>query len=628
MKETETDTSAASILLKSLGLCYKCAPLTVIFILIVTVIMSIVPSLHVLLTRYIIDALVSFGAKSVKTENGRQIFCILISWGALLFVSHMAGLVNNLLQGDITDRVVDHINRLIIHKTTEIKDLYNYEDPLYYDDLSVLQSQSGVRPVNLLANVTLNLKNIITVCSLVLVLLTIDYRIPIILIATLLPHVYVTNKFNTGSWLAILKTTMDARRMNYYSSVMLSKSHIKEIQLFDVGGHFLKKYRESFAIVYDEKKAIRHKQALLSVPTLVVSILGNLFIMYIVILNVISGNYSYGTIAAFIAAFLQINYYLVDLIQFGSYLNTILLYFKKLFAFLDWKSTIEIGHDIEIAENDSVYDIEFRSVSFQYPHSSKLVLNDVSFAIKPKEKLAIVGENGMGKSTIVKLLLRYYDPVAGEILYKAKNIKEYDVDSWRKIISAVFQDYSVYNISLQENIAISDLRNDDGIDETRCYDICKSMGLHSFISNGKVQNLQLGKEFGGIELSGGQLQRVAIARAFYRNSATIMVMDEPTASLDPLIETQIYKDFAKLSQDKTTIMVTHRLGSVTQADKMIVLKDGKIIESGNHETLIRQDGEYAEMFNTQARHYRKNTIAAGGTSGLTKVNSKGFLIRR
>lgn len=609
MKETKKDTSAASILMKSLGLCYKCAPLTVIFILIVTVIMSIVPSLHVLLTKYIIDALVSFGDKSVKAENGRQVFCILVSWGALLFVSHMAGLINNLLQGDITDRVVDHINRLIIHKTTEIKDLYNYEDPLYYDDLSVLQSQSGVRPVNLLANITLNLRNIITVSSLVLVLLTIDYRIPIILIATLLPHVYVTNKFNTGSWLAILKTTMDARRMNYYSSVMLSKSHIKEIQLFDVGKYFLKKYRESFAIVYDEKKAIRHKQALLSVPTLIVSILGNLLIMYIVILNVVSGNYSYGTIAAFIAAFLQINYYLVDLIQFGSYLNTILLYFKKLFAFLDWKSAIEIGHDIEIAENDySIYDIEFRSVSFQYPHSSKLVLDDVSFGIKPREKLAIVGENGMGKSTIVKLLLRYYDPMAGEILYKAKNIKKYDIDSWRKIISAVFQDYSVYNISLQENIAISDLHNDNGIDEMRCYDICRTMGLHGFICNGKVQNLQLGKEFGGIELSGGQLQRVAIARAFYRNSATIMVMDEPTASLDPLMEAQIYKDFAKLSQDKTTIMVTHRLGSVTQADKIIVLKDGKIIESGNHETLITQDGEYAEMFNTQARHYRKNAI--------------------
>lgn len=609
MKETKKGTSAASILLKSLGLCYNCAPLTVIFILIVTVIMSIVPSLHVLLTRYIIDALVSFGDESIQAENGRQIFCILVSWGALLFVSHMAGLINNLLHGDITDRVVDHINRLIIHKTTEIKDLYNYEDPLYYDDLSVLQSQSGVRPVNLLANVTLNLRNIITVSSLVLVLLTIDYHIPIILIATLLPHVYVTNKFNTGSWLAILKTTMDARRMNYYSSVMLSKSHIKEIQLFDVGKYFLKKYRESFAIVYDEKKAIRHKQALLSVPTLIVSILGNLLIMYIVVLNVISGNYSYGTIAAFIAAFLQINYYLVDLIQFGSYLNTILLYFKKLFAFLDWKSAIEIGHDIEITESDySIYDIEFRSVSFQYPHSSKLVLDDVSFGIKPREKLAIVGENGMGKSTIVKLLLRYYDPVAGEILYKAKNIKEYDIDSWRKIISAVFQDYSVYNISLQENIAISDLHNDNGIDEMRCCDICKTMGLHGFISNGKVQNLQLGKEFGGIELSGGQLQRVAIARAFYRNSATIMVMDEPTASLDPLMEAQIYKDFAKLSQGKTTIMVTHRLGSVTQADKIIVLKDGKIIESGNHETLITQDGEYAEMFNTQARHYRKNAI--------------------
>ncbi len=589
-------------------LMYRSAPIVSVLLALFIAINSVIPSLQILLSKYIIDALVKFGGHAASTEAFSEILYVLAIWGILYLLSNIIAVVENALQGDMTDKIIDHIYRLLIIKSAQIKDLYGYEDSSYHDDLSILQSQSSIRPTNLVANCAINLKFAITILSMIGVLLSLDYRIPIILLVSLIPHLYVTNRFTTGGWLALLKTQMTIRKINYYSTIMLSRSHIKEIQLFNLGNFFLGKHISSFQEVYKEKDAIRKKQALSSVPTLFLNTVGNVVILYIIVKNVALGNYTYGAIAAFVQALFQINYYLVEFITYGSYLNTILQYFVKLFSFLDWKSKIEIGQDTGLPGDDGVQHITFKSVSFCYPHSDKKVLDNVSFVIKGKEKLAIVGENGAGKTTIVKLLLRYYDPDEGEILYNGKNIKTYDVDAWRGIVSAVFQDYGAYHISLLENIGIGDMPTNSEIDETRSFEICKRSGFDSFVDDGKVRDVQLGKEFGGMELSGGEWQRLAIARAFYRDAAKIMVMDEPTASMDPIIEAQIYNDFRRLSHSRTTIMITHRLGSVTQADNIIVLKDGRAVEYGNHEALLEQNGLYKRMFDIQAKQYKSSEV--------------------
>ncbi len=300
------------ILFKSVSLIYKCAPGTFVMIVLVITLLSIIPSMYILITKYIIDSLVSLGGVSTDRVVIERIFYALAAWGGLHFISNIAGIADNLLQGDLSDKVVDYINRLIINKSLEMKDLYNFEDPAYYDDLSILKSQSGVRPVNLVANLSVNLKNTITVTSMILVLFSIDYIIPVVLLLSLVPHLYVTGKFNNGSWLAVLKTGTDGRRMNYFSTLMLSKDHIKEIQLFNTGKFFLKKYIDAFIRVYKEKNRLRKRQALLSLPTLAVNVAGNILILYIIIKNIMLGHYTYGTIAAFVQVLSQINFYLID----------------------------------------------------------------------------------------------------------------------------------------------------------------------------------------------------------------------------------------------------------------------------------------------------------------------------
>jgi ATP-binding cassette, subfamily B, bacterial len=564
--------SAIFTLLKSLKLIFQCSPCVFVILIIAITINSIIPSLHILLTKYIIDALVGINSSTTHNKIMEQVFLALILWGTLHFISSFAGVIYNMLEGSLSDKVVKHINCLIINKSSDMKDLYSFENPDYYDDLSVLKSQSSVRPINLVSNVALNLTNIITIISMVGILFSIHYLVPIILLLTMIPHLYITNKFQSSSWLALLKTSSASRKMNYYSSLMLSKSLIKEIQLYNLGSFILKKYLLNFNLVFKEKQLLRNKQAILTIPSLIINVLGNILIFYFIIKNIMSNNLTYGAIVVFIQVLSQINYYLFNLIQYSSYLNTILLYFDKLFNFLNWQTHIKSGVYFEKSDTKINGIIEFRSVSFNYPHSDKKVLENISFVIKPNQKLAIVGENGAGKSTIVKLLLRYYEPVSGEILYNGKNIKDYNIDSWRGKISAVFQDFGAYNLSLLENIAISNISGDNSIDENKCFDVCKDLGFTNFIENNQIKDFQIGKEFGGEELSGGQCQRLAIARAFYRSNAHIVILDEPTSSLDPLIEAQIYKDFSKLTFDKTSIMVTHRLGSVTKADKVIVLK--------------------------------------------------------
>lgn len=246
--------------------------------------------------------------------------------------------------------------------------------------------------------------------------------------------------------------------------------------------------------------------------------------------------------------------------------------------------------------------ITFENVDFAYP-DGRVALSDISLTLNPGETVALVGENGAGKSTLVKLLARFYDPTQGNIFVDGKNIKDLNLDDWRQQIGAVFQDFCRYPLTVGENIALGDIgaMNDIG----RLSNVSQKTGIAAQIEQlpGEYDTL-LGKQFNGTELSGGQWQKVAIARAFMREKdAQLMILDEPTAALDPRSEYEIYSSFAKLVKDKIAILVTHRLASVRLADRILVLKAGKLVEVGTHEALLQQDGEYATLWNMQAKHY-------------------------
>lgn len=247
--------------------------------------------------------------------------------------------------------------------------------------------------------------------------------------------------------------------------------------------------------------------------------------------------------------------------------------------------------------------IEFRDVSFKYPGTNRLVLRNVSFTVEPGESIAFVGQNGAGKTTIIKLLLRLYRPTGGQILVNGQDLNEVKIESWYKLVGTLFQDFTLFQfLSAKDNISFG---NTDVESETKVVEAAKRADAHGFIEQyplGYDQRLMKSLK-DGIEASGGQLQRVAIARTFYRD-AQVLVLDEPTSAIDAKAEQDIFNEIKRIQADRTTIIVSHRFSTVRQASQIVVIENGKVAEHGRHEELLRQSGSYAELFNAQAEGYQ------------------------
>lgn len=279
------------------------------------------------------------------------------------------------------------------------------------------------------------------------------------------------------------------------------------------------------------------------------------------------------------------------------------LYVNSIFEVIDSQPIVkEIESPIKTDSGKAPL-IEFRNVKFSYPDTDNLILDDFSMVIKPGEKIALVGENGAGKSTIIKLLARFYDVLEGEILINGINIKNLSIDDWFKHIGVLFQDYNRYEDSVKENIYLGNVEKE--VDLQEIMKASFSAGAHKMVEKfDKGYEQILGRMFeGGIELSGGQWQKVALARAFFRN-APILILDEPTASIDAKSEAEIFEKVENLSKDKTVIIISHRFSTVRNADKVYVIDKGRITEQGSHEQLMKTDGQYAAMFKLQAKGYQ------------------------
>jgi ATP-binding cassette subfamily B protein len=279
-------------------------------------------------------------------------------------------------------------------------------------------------------------------------------------------------------------------------------------------------------------------------------------------------------------------------------------YLDKFFEFLERKSEILNPISPKALPLTVIPQvIEFKFVSFKYPRSERYILKDFNLTIKSGERIALVGENGAGKTTIIKLLLRFYDVTEGEILINGVNIKELDLSEWHKYIGALFQDFIKYQFKFKDNIYLGNLSKTDN--EKLLRDAISKSGADKYLDtlpNGIEQIV--GKMFeGGVDLSGGQWQKLALARAFFRD-APILILDEPTSAIDAKAEYEIFKNIQNLEKNKTVIIISHRFSTVRHADRILVLDDGKIIEQGTHEELVAQKGLYEELFEIQAKGYK------------------------
>lgn len=387
------------------------------------------------------------------------------------------------------------------------------------------------------------------------------------------------------------------REKEYYESCIVDREYFKETRLLGAYGYFSKLYKDKIQLLNKLGFRSNLKSKLYEASMKFVTILGYIGILLLLFFSVLDQSISIG---AFVSIFTTMTYLflLMDelVCKFIGDMTKNLGTIRNFLNFLNMEERRGIEKKIDLNGG-----IRVENISFTYPTKDTPALKNISFTIEPGETIAIVGENGSGKTTLIKLLTGIYLPQEGDIYYGECNTKTVAQKSLYKEMSAVFQQFQQYKMTLKENITISDTDNAQDIEL-----IDKVSQLSGFSKDDEIfpegYDTMLSREFDGVDLSGGNWQRIATARSLYRNHELI-VLDEPTAAIDPIEETRIYQQFSRISRDKTAVIVTHRLGSVKLADRILVLKDGELVECGTHEELIKCNGEYARLYKSQEQWY-------------------------
>lgn len=387
------------------------------------------------------------------------------------------------------------------------------------------------------------------------------------------------------------------REKEYYESCIVDREYFKETRLLGAYGYFSKLYKDKIQLLNKLGFRSNLKSKLYEASMKFITILGYIGILLLLFFSVLDQSISIG---AFVSIFTTMTYLflLMDelVCKFIGDMTKNLGTIRNFLNFLNMEERRGIEKKIDLNGG-----IRVENISFTYPTKDTPALKNISFTIEPGETIAIVGENGSGKTTLIKLLTGIYLPQEGDIYYGECNTKTVAQKSLYKEMSAVFQQFQQYKMTLKENITISDTDNAQDIEL-----IDKVSQLSGFSKDDEIfpegYDTMLSREFDGVDLSGGNWQRIATARSLYRNHELI-VLDEPTAAIDPIEETRIYQQFSRISRDKTAVIVTHRLGSVKLADRILVLKDGELVECGTHEELIKCNGEYARLYKSQEQWY-------------------------
>lgn len=588
-----------------------------------------------------------------------SLFSLLLVVGVVSLVGQGLTTTAQFVQTELGEHLTREVNTRILTKTNSFADLTLFEKPEFYDYLQRAQGEAAIRPLSMLGALALMLRNGLSLGA-VLGLLLALHPVLVLLIGLLsLPALVIQFRNQRQHWAIRNRQIPEVRRMQYFSSLLTSQTQAKEIRLFGLGDYFLKRYQHLFeqfrAGLHHLRLAHWGWNSFLGLLSTLASVIAY---AYLVLLT-LNHQLSLGSLTFYLSLVGQFQNSLSILISQAASVYEGNLFVAHLFNFLKLRPTM----DMPVTENvtEGSYPnappspsplpgpIVFRGVKFGYPGregsaddaaGERLVLQGLNFSINPGETVALVGENGAGKTTIVKLLSRLYDPTAGVIEVGGIDLKAYNLAEWRSQIGVVFQDFGRYHLSVRENIGlgqISELENTSLIQQAASRSGAASLisglanGLDTPLGRWLVGSGSGSGEEEGAELSGGEWQKIALARAFMRagssgteemtantdsaeaasangtqakNYAQILILDEPTAALDAQSEHELYQRFSELTRGKTTLLISHRLACVKLADKIILLKQGRVFEQGSHAELMALGGEYARLYHLQSQQYK------------------------
>ena len=542
----------------------------------------------------------------------------------LIFAQSQLGIISATLLGlfalRYTLRVVDNLKAVYQYQYLERVFRYQLENALTIELAKKLSSldmahfenpetQSLIRKVRdgykyrilqFIQNTFYILSSIGTFIGAFIILLPFGWWIPTAMVVAVVPRFWLRTKYSKISWSVFNQNIPESKELGYISDILERPASIKEIRIFQAREALLSKMEALYANIFESiKKPLAKFISALYVPLGIELVILGLLVYYR-LPTVVSGAITIGAFTFFVGMLDQIGSSTREMTGELSELYDHNLYVGYYFEVLALPRLVaEKKHGYRFKEIAPPH-IEFRNVSFAYPGGPQVIRN-VSFAVKPGEHFAIVGQNGAGKTTLIKLLLRFYDPDEGTILVNGKDLRELKLDNWYKFVGTLFQDFAKFALTIKENIMLG---NAEKYDEKKMKEAAHKAGASEFIEKLPHQYHQrLGTQFeDGVELSQGQWQKLALARAFYEE-APLLILDEPTSAIDAEAEAAIFDHIDKIYEDKNLILISHRFSSVRSADTIIVLKDGKIVETGTHETLMKKDRAYARMFKTQASGY-------------------------
>ncbi|MDD3775751.1 MAG: ABC transporter ATP-binding protein [Sulfurovaceae bacterium] len=515
--------------------------------------------------------------------------------GIVVFLLPISVSLLNLVRSIQAEKIQDSVKAQIHSKAISLP-LSFFETPRYHDMLYRANVDALSRPAALLENVGLFVQNLITLAGLLMIMSPLAWWLPLVLIAAAIPALVIALRFTLKFHTWRTKNTAGERRLRYFDYVMTDSEHASEMRLFDLGKFFTKLYWSQRVQIRSGYFSLLRSEFLVESLSLLIGFLVLAFVMGWALYETLMGNVSIGFLSMFYIAFTQAQRIMRSILGNASELYKNILFLENLFEFLAIKVP-DIGYKDRLPSGMS-YDIVFDEVSFRYPHSDKIALDNLSLTLEAGKITAIVGTNGAGKSTLVKLLCRFYDPDSGEIRINGTPLSHVDPKELHDNMTVLFQNYVHYHMSVKENIALKKTKDDNKI-----IIASKAAGSHDFIKKlDHGYDNMLGRWFGGAELSGGEWQRIALSRAFMRD-AGLIILDEPTSALDSWAEIDWLGRFRTLCLKKTALIITHRFTTARHADMIYVMDNGRVIESGNHDELLRLNGSYASSWREQTKEF-------------------------
>ncbi|MGH9263954.1 MAG: ABC transporter ATP-binding protein [Acidimicrobiales bacterium] len=595
--------------LRGLGLVARSAPGLALALFATTVVSGGAPALAVAGTGRFLTELPEAVRLGAGSGPGREVRSALLLIAAAVFVGQVVGPIQQAVLFGLQRRFEAYLSRRLMRATVALPGLAYFEDPEFRDELAVAH-WIGFGPVHTLQFVTQVFQQLSQLVAMAAVAATYAGWVPVLVVLSAIPGGLASWRLESVSGMARWRRSEDTRRADYYRNLAVDRESGKELRIFSLRGWAGARQSRHWLAGVTEMLALRRRGLAWVLGLHAVAVLGLAVAYVAMIRSTIDGRTSVGTFTAASMATVGLSTAVVMLLREASRARRSSFYLPSAMRVLGLAKAdprLEIGGTAPArAQGRPRTGIRFEGVSFVYPGTDRKVLDKLDLDIEAGTSVALVGENGAGKTTLIKLLCRFYDPTEGRILVDRVDIREYDLDDYRRRVAVIFQDFVRYQLPARDNVGFGAL--EAAGDPAVLREAAARVGvLDQIEALPEGWDTPLAREFGGVDLSGGEWQRVALARAMMAQigrDADLLVLDEPTASLDVRVENELYGHFAELSRGRTTLLVSHRFSTVRMAGRIVLLAGGRVVEDGTHEELVAAGGRYAHLYEVQASHYR------------------------